>query len=272
MRILEACIDAWPMLEMKAQIDALREAFSADKNKPFELKESFPYGTPSDYHPSPPLDAHYHRLQVPEHETYQQQPRSQSYSLQTMTPPVSAISRDSGFDSPMPQHSRGIAPTSNLSRSVPTYSQSYPQQAIPTVDEAQWNPTPIFHQWNTAFSIPQAALAPPSSATSNSPPMTFPVMQQTPTPVSPSPSNPYMTSHPTSASGSVISAPQRPQRQQQPQTIPSQPAPGFPNSFVTSKQWQQSVASVFDPEGLKRRWRYSDIDGQNQPQPPKRMR
>lgn len=49
------------MPEMQAQIDSLRLAFSADVNRPFELKPTFPYGSPSEpYHPSPPpLDSQY---------------------------------------------------------------------------------------------------------------------------------------------------------------------------------------------------------------------
>ena len=47
MRILEQCTAAWPMPEMQAQIDALREAFSADTSKPFMLKPSFPYNSPA---------------------------------------------------------------------------------------------------------------------------------------------------------------------------------------------------------------------------------
>lgn len=250
------------MQEMRAQIDALREAFSADKHKPFELKPSFPYGTPSDsYHPSPPIEPHYHRPQMPDQEPHSQQ-RTQPCPLQTMTPPISAVSRDSGFNSPHPQQSQGMAPiSSNSSHSVTNYGQPYPEHSIPTVDESQWNPTPIFHQWNTAFSIPQAALAPPSGTTPTPPPMSFPTMpQQSSTPISSSTSNPYMKQYPTSAGGSLTSAPQQPASQTS--------QGGYPNTFVSSKQWQQSVASVFDPDGLKRRWVYSDLDDQ----PQKRMR
>jgi hypothetical protein len=46
MRILEQCSGPWLMLEMRVQIDALREAFSADTSKPFELKRGFPFNIP----------------------------------------------------------------------------------------------------------------------------------------------------------------------------------------------------------------------------------
>lgn len=54
MRILEKCMDAWPMPDMQRHIDAVREAFSADTRKPFALKPSFPYGSPTTSHSSPP--------------------------------------------------------------------------------------------------------------------------------------------------------------------------------------------------------------------------
>lgn len=41
MRLLEACASSWLMPEMEKQILALREAFSADITKPFELKADF---------------------------------------------------------------------------------------------------------------------------------------------------------------------------------------------------------------------------------------
>lgn len=260
MRILEECINAWPMQEMRAQIDALREAFSADKDKPFELKMSFPYGTPSDsYQPSPPREQQYPGLELSDQEPYSHQ-GSQPYPSQTMTPPISAVSRESGFESPHPQTNRDIGPTSSdPSHSMTHYTQPYPQHSIPSVDEAQWNPTPIFHQWNAAFSIPQAALAPPPppSATSTTPPMSAPVVPQQPnTPISPSASNPYIAQYATGTGASFTSAP----RQQPAQQAPQPQTAGYTDTFVSSKQWQQSVASVFDPDGLKRRWAYSELD------------
>ncbi len=149
------------------------------------------------------------------------------------------------------------------------YAQAYSQSGMPSVDETQWNPSPIFHQWNTAFSIPQAALAPPPSATATTPAMNFPVVtQQTHTPISPSTSNPYMTQYSSSGGGTVTSAP-HPQPAPQPHEHTSQAQqPSYQGVFVSPKQWQQSVASVYDPDGLKRRWAYAEMDNQ----PPKRMR
>ncbi|OAX78388.1 hypothetical protein ACJ72_07305, partial [Emergomyces africanus] len=60
MRLLEQCATAWPVPDLQESINQLRLAFSADINKPFELKRSFPYGSPADqHHPSPPMDSRY---------------------------------------------------------------------------------------------------------------------------------------------------------------------------------------------------------------------
>ena len=297
MRILEECINACPMQEMKAQIDALREAFSADKDRPFQLRASFPYGTPSDsYQPSPPVEAPYSTLHMADHESYHHQPTSQTFPLQIMTPPISAVSRDSGFDSPHSQHSRGIAPIST--HSMTHYPSTYSIQAssISTVDESQWNPTPIFQQWNTAFSIPAAALAPPppsATCTSSSSHQALhfanqPVQSTLPISPATASSTPYVTQHPASAGITLAPQPSSQQQQQQQATntaattaptttanTTTTPQVNYAGAFVSSKQWQQSVASVFDPGGLKRRWNYAADGGelhQHNQQATKRMR
>lgn len=46
----------------------------------------------------------------------------------------------------------------------------------------------------------------------------------------------------------------------QPSTV-SQPGMNGQQVVFTARDWQQSVASVYDPHGLKRRWNYSiDMD------------
>ncbi|KAL2444827.1 hypothetical protein ABEF95_017288 [Exophiala dermatitidis] len=141
MRILERCVAAWPMPDTEAQINALRAAFSADVNKPFELKPTFPLGSPSDQSRSspasqpsyekqslqqqqqqlqqqhPPLpQTQPHQLldlQQQQQQQQQQQPQPGSYLPQHMsqmrqaqtpylaTPPVSAYSSDSKPQTPV---------------------------------------------------------------------------------------------------------------------------------------------------------------------------
>lgn len=53
MRILENCIDISASAETKGQIQALREAFSLDPNRPFELNPNFPFYQPFQGAPEP---------------------------------------------------------------------------------------------------------------------------------------------------------------------------------------------------------------------------
>ncbi|KAF9894187.1 hypothetical protein FE257_007689 [Aspergillus nanangensis] len=152
MRILEQCSAAWPMPEIQAQVDSLRLAFSADTNRSFELKPSFPYGSPSEpYHPSPPpLDSQYHGQinQIPSGV----QSRV-GYTTYPVTPPISAGTEDSKSDSSQLQP-LGLIP----SHPVPGHSIE-----TPLVDENSWDPTRIINQWDMAFSM--------APSTINSPPM-----------------------------------------------------------------------------------------------------
>lgn len=132
MRILERCSTAWPMPEIQSQIDSLRLAFSADTQRPFELKPSFPYGSPSEpYQPSPPMDAHYHPhlSQVPSNV----QSRV-GFHAHPITPPISAGAEDSKSDTSSQLQSLGMVP-----HQPPT---TLPLDT-PLVDENSWDPTRI---------------------------------------------------------------------------------------------------------------------------------
>ncbi|KAF7515653.1 hypothetical protein PCG10_002990 [Penicillium crustosum] len=222
MRILETCSTAWPMAEIQAQIDSLRLAFSADMHRPFELKPSFPYGSPSEpYHPSPPMDAHYH----PHLNQLQSRVR---YNPLPVTPPISTGAEDSKSDASSQIQSLGM-----VAHQPPTTHPLDP----PSVDETHWDPTRIITQWDMAFSVN------PSTVSANSPPMPinnsvpgvqnvmnsqYPVQYETPNKV------------PSVASTQSLSPPQF----------------QAPPVVFSARDWQQSVASVYDPQGLKRRWNY----------------
>jgi hypothetical protein len=148
MRIMEKVIEVWQMPELQKQIDAVREAFSADIRKPFVLKPSFPYGSP---HPSnsstsprghqqsyrPTMD----RSRLPQQTLDTQSAQQVSYASHPMTPPISAGPMDSKSDSPlqslvvMPQASQAPGMSANM----------------PLPDQSAWNPSRIFEQWNTTF-------------------------------------------------------------------------------------------------------------------------
>ncbi|KAL4889151.1 C6 finger domain protein [Aspergillus ambiguus] len=229
MRILERCSAAWPMPEIQAQIDSLRLAFSADINRPFELKPTFPYGSPSEpYHPSPPMDSQYHP-QITQVSSSMQ--NRLGYNTYPVTPPISAGAEDTKSDSSQVQPLGMIPPQ-------PVSTQSI---EAPLVDENSWDPTRIITQWDMAFSM--------APSTINSPPMAMnnpAAGLQTPV------STQYPIQYGTPAKVTPV-APTQPISQ-----------PQLNGSVVfTARDWQQSVASVFDPNGLKRRWNSIDLDAEH---------
>ncbi len=293
MRILEDAAEIWPVPETVAQINGLRGAFSADLNKPFDLKPSFPLGTPEAYQPSPPAPAQPNGpIPYPQHQQYQhsppqqlQIPSTQPYLNQQLnhlqqgsylaTPPVSSVSGDSNPHSPHFQQPYDLN----------HQAYSYYQQPTPT-EAPTWNPTPIIDQFNTAFAIPPSALAPPGAY--GSPPMHIGGGYSNPSPPYPAaaayppppqhrrprqqqqqqqqyyqqqqhhPQPPYLD---TSAANAMPANTMPSGQQTQVQLSTPQSANPYTQNahsanavYVTPKEWQQSVASVFDPGGLKRRW------------------
>ncbi|KAE8348390.1 hypothetical protein BDV28DRAFT_93210 [Aspergillus coremiiformis] len=227
MRILERCSSAWPMPEMQAQIDSLRLAFSADVNRPFELKHTFPYGSPSEpYHPSPPsLDSEYQPHASQASGDVQTQVGYKHYPT---SPRISASADDSKSD-PSRLHSMKMIPPQPVS--------NQPMNA-PLVDENSWNPTRIINQWDMAFSMA------PSTMNTNSPPITMNnSMQGVQTPLP----GQYWVQYGQAVNVTPVTPPQGILQQQF----------NAQQVIFTARDWQQSVASVYDPNGLKRRWNYS---------------
>lgn len=143
MRILEKCLTAWPMPDMQQQIDALREAFSADLTKPFELKATFPYGSPREPSQSSPRGSQGSLYNQPHLSTapidmsamdQQSVPHSQMmYSSHPITPPVSAGGVDTKSDSAT--QSLVMMPGQRVQPSMAS--------TVPMVDPG-WNPSRIF--------------------------------------------------------------------------------------------------------------------------------
>jgi hypothetical protein len=269
------------MPETEAQINGLRAAFSADVNRPFELKSSFPLGSPSEsYHPSPPAQSDLYQqpqVVVPSSQSYMKQQQQMNQLQQgsyLATPPVSAVS-DSKPQSPLNPHAYDMNAQSTAGFTTLPTNQFY-QQTLSPHDGPQWNPTPIIDQ----FAIPQSALA-PSGAYGSSPPIQMPAAQPPYLQHTPSPPYPAATTYPPSQNHQAYYAEmqqrqQQTHEQQQQRFIDSQQhhlaqhqhqqhqVPPYPPpenvQYVTPKQWQQSVASVYDP-GLKRRWSYMQSGG-----------
>jgi hypothetical protein len=136
MRILEKCTKSWLMPEMQTQIESLREAFSADTSKPFQLKHSFPYDRTPPPQPNP----------TSEHLHYQQEPVSVSlmdgpishpgYVDPPITPPISTGTYSAQGSSPHMSH-----------WNIPNqhqHQQHHDQQAGSDFDMTSWNPSRIF--------------------------------------------------------------------------------------------------------------------------------
>jgi hypothetical protein len=125
----------------------LREAFSADTSKPFDLKPSFPYGSPTAQTASP-VDGAYtqqqHTASRPSVVTQGlsvtlDQPAQVSYTTaitqHPITPPVSTTDEVPKADSPVVQGLAMMAPQGQTA-----------DQGIQAPDgyQQQWNPTKIF--------------------------------------------------------------------------------------------------------------------------------
>ncbi|KAK1911833.1 hypothetical protein P3342_010917 [Pyrenophora teres f. teres] len=115
-RILETMSPHFPMPEMQQQVNSLRQAFSADCSKPFELKPTFPFGSPQVAPQTSPMS---------QHGSYR--PRHPSHPSPLEQPAQSLVMMASGHRGPQP----------NSSMQLP--------------DNAHWNPQRIFDQWNVAF-------------------------------------------------------------------------------------------------------------------------
>lgn len=145
MRVLEKAMAVWPMAEVQKQVDAVREAFSADIRKPFVLKPSFPYGSPhvSEQSGSPPAQGEYkalsHRTGTLGHGLDTQDmpandPQVSYTSYHPLTPPVSAGPADANRASP-PEQSIVVMPNQ-----VP----QAPDMPAAMETPPAWNPQRIF--------------------------------------------------------------------------------------------------------------------------------
>ncbi|KAI1174290.1 fungal-specific transcription factor domain-containing protein [Nemania sp. FL0916] len=232
MRILEKTMGSWPLPEMLKQIDAVREAFSADIRKPFVLKPSFPYGSP---HPStqssPPRAA---TFKPPLLRTNSLDPNmdvhagSHSHVSYHPITPISISSGDSKGDSP------SVQSLSMLGAGQGT--QPPLSHGLPLVDQPTWNPSRIFDQWNSTFGTPLPTQQASVTAQSNS--------------LNVSSGAPEV---PTSQDIAINSAP----LSAAPSQLPHQQYTAPPvQTFVTPAMWQESVASVYESGALKRQWDY----------------
>ncbi|KAL8753108.1 MAG: hypothetical protein Q9199_005279 [Rusavskia elegans] len=258
MLLLENCTSAWPMPEMQSQIDALREAFSADINKPFRLRHNFPHGSPRaplKHSKSEPAETKYHPTLG--RQTSHEQSARTLYSTQPLTPPISAGLEDTNSGS------------MNLGMMPNSHHQGLQMDNV-GFDQSEWNPSKIFDQWNTAFPTPASTMQNGSMIHN----------QPSPPIYTPNSIGSYDMPH-------VNESIQQQQQQYPMQSTMAplqlcQPAPQMPQhatttptpSFVTSSMWRDTVASTYDPGGMKRRWDAEDsfLSGVIDTVSPKRIR
>ncbi|KAI6799502.1 hypothetical protein KC332_g8541 [Hortaea werneckii] len=166
MRVLEHCTSS-AAVEMQAQINALREAFSTDTSKPFELKPSLGLRSPSmENQATPPgLRNNSASAQSQRAASWAQLPgntSSKAISPSSEYPPqidqVVTQSMQTPSTMAYPTTTYQMAPNSFNTGSMPHVTAA-PQSAFPmepVVNSEQppapvWDPSGIFQQWSTAF-------------------------------------------------------------------------------------------------------------------------
>lgn len=258
MQLLECCAPAWPAPELQEQILSLRQAFSADIKKPFELKPTFPYGSPMNQLVStPPSEIPYDRAMT-SHSAHESMSHFHS---QPMTPPISAGHPEDIKDSSMAANSLTMMSTG---RSI-----SLPGSQMGD-DSNAWNPRPLFEyaskppclndnshernlantqrsQWNTAFGT--------TSPTHNSSPPPGNMMQPPYSPTASTVSHDLSHVHDNlQQSKYSVTSNMTPAPQLQGAANTYSPPTSHPNSYVSPSMWQDTVASTYVQNGLKRRW------------------
>ncbi|KFY43231.1 hypothetical protein V494_02060 [Pseudogymnoascus sp. VKM F-4513 (FW-928)] len=257
MQLLERCTNACPMPDMQQQIDALREAFSADTSKPFDLKPSFPYGSPTSSNQSSPPTLQYQQSTISPtssvdhlpHQSLNQHAAAAHHVGFTSAPeqsPVSAVGV--GMGGKVEGNAQAVQGMVMMAGSGMAEPQGI-QGGMTMADPSAWNPAKIFHQWNTTFESPN-----PANFSAPPPQQSIRHMSNAGADISALPDMMGASMLPLPPMGSSA-APQ--QIMSQPQFAPVQPAA----AFVSPSMWQESVASVYEG-GLKRGWGYDpEMDG-----------
>lgn len=134
MQLVEKVMAAWPMPEVQKQVNAVREAFSADVRKPFTLKPSFPYGSPTSSSATPPRSMANIAGAMPTHsDPSNLQAPHVAYTSHPSTSPISAGPTDGKGTQPMMMFTSGQG-------SQPAGMT----QQVPMSEPPSWNPSRIF--------------------------------------------------------------------------------------------------------------------------------
>lgn len=220
------------------QIQSLRQAFSADVTKPFELKPSFPYGSPAPrLQPSPPADLHYQDRTLSYSSAHEPSSHVQ-YNAPPITPPISTGHDDS-------QDGSTAAASLAMMSTGQRHLQRMPSSQLDDESGLAWNPTRIFDQWNTAFGTPSSNISVPANS----------INQPSPTMYTPSNTSSHDLPHLQDATQQSL-YPMPVNMSQMPQMSLPQTSgySSIGHSFVSPSMWQDTVASTYEPGRLKRRW------------------
>ncbi|KXT05016.1 hypothetical protein AC578_10337 [Pseudocercospora eumusae] len=253
MRVLEHCIPS-ANAEMQAQINALREAFSADINQPFELKATLGLRSPTiENHPTPSST------------------NSGPSAPQLLTTPAWNMAEAASAKSMNPAEGYGV-PYDNVAGhgigsrpQLPHHSSSYeiPQQSAyaphlhqvstaqtgyalePVISNEQhtpvWDPSGIFNQWNAAFGE-----GPPPQATPPDPRS----MQPTSAPMLPNQTSPINAQGMYGAQQVPVNA--------SPVVMPDTTPPAMP--MVTPVMWQDAFTNAYVSGHGQKRYREASVD------------
>lgn len=256
MRVLEHCLPS-STPEMRVQINALRDAFSADTTQPFELKPTLGLRSPTIENHSTPGSTNSGPTSVPTTLPNQAWSNLDATSSKTMTP---ATEYGPPFDN-MAGHGMTSRPPLPHSGSYDVSGHStYSGQSIPQVTSASqigyalepvisneqqtpvWDPSGIFNQWNTAFG---GAQAPP------------------PQPSPPDPRRMQPTSAPMMPNQSPINAQSIYSTQQypvNPNAVVPDATPPVMQPTVTPVMWQDAFTSAYVSGHGQKRYREASVD------------
>ncbi|KAK3675729.1 hypothetical protein LTR78_004370 [Recurvomyces mirabilis] len=258
MRVLEQCIiSATP--EIRTQINNLREAFSADTSKPFELKASLGVRSPVAESQSTPPGMHSMQQHAVLSQSAGWQHLQDDVSSRTISP-ASEYSQpfDPAHGQNIPAHPTGpyssagyqMAPQVSYATNAVHQVTSAPQTGYalePVISNEQqpvWDPSGIFQQWNSAFGGAQPQPQPsPQNVQAPDPRMAM-------TSAAGLPQNPSPTSHPST----YTSQPLPPNGTSA--VLPEQTLPAMPT--VTPVMWQDAFTTAFVSGHGHKRYRQED--------------
>lgn len=253
MRILEYCApSANP--EVQVQISSLREAFSQDTNRSFQLKPNLGLRSPSlESQPTPPGGQHVQQggLGAPPPSWAHLQDAGSSKTLSPTseyTPPYDTTPTQAAMPygtSSYTAPSQGAYAPSGIGQATSAPTQGYALETGMSAEQSTpvWDPSGIFQQWNTAFGA--QAQAPPQPT----PIVPDPRMHPAAAPIMPPPQD-SSPAHPAMYASQQIPAGAHPAG---PDPMPTMPT-------VTPVMWQDAFTNAYVSGHGHKRYREESLE------------